>query len=421
MSVTAAPATLIMRASLPLSTPYVAPNSEVEALAATTFAEVFNLDKVGIDDEFFELGGDSLLAEVLSLALSERTNVPLQPSAFVEAASPREIARLFNGTEVAPGWLDIARYANSSWAKEPILQAWRTVLRHLPDVAPTPFTDDRDKDVQVVPAGATARPGGAPIIFVFCGHGQRFAIPLNMLHRWLGALGAHVVYLRDFRKVFYLSGVTSLGTDYASTIDGFRRIARDLGASTIHTMGNSGGVLGAVQMGLDLGAQSVLCLAGNLGLIPRLRRRVADEFPNSKSFDPAMLDLRYRYESSSVYPRIRLIYGDGHKLDRSEAARFKGLEGVELLPLVGWKEHLVIDDLIGKNEFVPTLEWMLNAKAVSRGEGAPTPLGKAGPLPVSSKTRQVFRAMRRDWRRDRLTSRLKALLGIKTKHKINMK
>ena len=81
MSVTAAPATLIMRASLPLSTPYVAPNSEVEALAATTFAEVFNLDKVGIDDEFFELGGDSLLAEVLSLALSERTNVPLQPSA----------------------------------------------------------------------------------------------------------------------------------------------------------------------------------------------------------------------------------------------------------------------------------------------------------------------------------------------------
>jgi hypothetical protein len=221
--------------------------------------------------------------------------------------------------------------------------------------------------------------------------------------------------------LFFLSGVTSLGADYASTIDGLRRIARDLGASTIHTMGNSGGGLGAVQMGLDLGAQSVLCLAGNMGLVPRLRRRVADEFPKSKSFEPAMLDPRYRYESSSVYPRIRLIYGDAHKVDRSEAARFKGLEGVELLPLPGWKEHLVIDDLIGKNEFVPTLEWMLAAKAVSRGEGAPTPLGKAGPLPVSSKTRKVFRATRRDWRRDRLTIRLKALLGIKTKHKIILK
>ena len=90
MSVTSAPASLIMRVSLPLSKPYVPPNNELEALAATTFAEVFNLDKVGIDDEFFELGGDSLLAEVLSLALSERTSVPLQPSAFVESASSTE-------------------------------------------------------------------------------------------------------------------------------------------------------------------------------------------------------------------------------------------------------------------------------------------------------------------------------------------
>ena len=47
MSVTSAPASLIMRVSLPLSKPYVPPNNELEALAATTFAEVFNLDKVG--------------------------------------------------------------------------------------------------------------------------------------------------------------------------------------------------------------------------------------------------------------------------------------------------------------------------------------------------------------------------------------
>lgn len=404
-----------MRASLPLSKPYVAPNNEIEALAATTFAEVFNLDKVGIDDEFFELGGDSLLAEVLSLALSERTSVPLQPSAFVESASPREVARLFNGAEVAPGWLDIARYANSSWAQAPILQAWRTVLRHLPATPSTPFTDDREKDMQVVPAGGRAREGGAPIIFVFCGHGQRFAIPLNMIHRWMGALGAHVVYLRDFRKLFYLSGVASLGKNYAATIDGFRKLIRDLGASTVHTMGNSGGVFGAVQMGLDLGAQSVLCLAGNTGLIPELRSRVAAEMPKSGTFDPAMLDLRYRYESSAIYPRIRHIYGDAHEIDRVEAERFKGLEGVELVPLVGWKEHLVIDSLIGNDEFVPTLAWMLAAKAVTRGNAAETKIGRAGPLPVSPKTQEIFRGVRSEWRRARLLAWLKRPFGKKRK------
>ena len=172
-------------------------------------------------------------------------------------------------------------------------------------------------------------------------------------------------------------------------------------------MGNSGGVFGAVQVGLDLGAQSVLCLAGNTGLTPRLRSRVAAELPKSETFDPALLDLRYRYKSSTAYPRMRHIYGDAHKVDRVEAERFKGLEGVELLPLAGWTEHLVIDALIGKDEFVPTLEWMLGAKAVVRGDAAEPKIGQAGPLPVSAKTEQVFRAVRREWWRARLLAWLK--------------
>jgi acyl carrier protein len=97
-----APATLIMRVSLPLSKPYVAPNNEIEALAATTFAEVFNLDKVGIDDEFFELGGDSLLAEVLSLALSERLGSTIRPSSLVEWGSPRQIVSLVEAKSARP-------------------------------------------------------------------------------------------------------------------------------------------------------------------------------------------------------------------------------------------------------------------------------------------------------------------------------
>ena len=102
MSVTNAPATLIMRASLPLSKPYVGPNNELEALAATTFAEVFNLDKVGIDDEFFELGGDFLFAEVLSVALSKRLGMELQPSLLVEFGSPRQFVSHLNSKSAQP-------------------------------------------------------------------------------------------------------------------------------------------------------------------------------------------------------------------------------------------------------------------------------------------------------------------------------
>ena len=409
MSVMSAPASLIMRASLPLSKPYVPPNNELEALAAATFAEVFNLDKVGIDDEFFELGGDSLLAEVLSLALSERTSVPLQPSAFVDSASPREIAVLFNGTEVGTGWLDIARYANSQWAKAPILQAWRTVLRHLPEAPADGFADDRSKDLQVAPA---SKPGGkAPCVFVFCGHGQRFSLPLNIIHRWLASLGAHIVYLRDFRKLFYLSGISSLGSDYATSIKELRKLSDDLGASSIHCLGNSAGVFGAMQMGLDLEAQSVLCLAGTTGFTSRKRgsafRRVATDLPRWSGFDPAMLDLRYRYESSAAYPRVRHVYGAAHEVDREEAERLAGLEGVELEPLPDWTEHLVIDALIELEEFVPALRWMFGVEAVSRSAApSPTPIGKAGPLPVASATEKRFRTVRKSWRQLRLLSLL---------------
>ena len=75
-------------------TSYVAPDHELETLIATIFAEVFGLDHVHADDDFFELGGDSLLAEVFSTLVSERTGYPFQLSSLLEYGSPTRIATL---------------------------------------------------------------------------------------------------------------------------------------------------------------------------------------------------------------------------------------------------------------------------------------------------------------------------------------
>ena len=91
----------VTRESLKLSTPYEVPDGALELNIAQAFAQVLNLEKVGANDDFFDLGGDSLLAEILSLAISERTGSAFQLSALLEYGSPRKIAALLEGTSDA--------------------------------------------------------------------------------------------------------------------------------------------------------------------------------------------------------------------------------------------------------------------------------------------------------------------------------
>jgi acyl carrier protein len=47
--------------SLQLETTYVAPQTELEQIIATVWQQVLHLEKVGVEDSFFDLGGHSLL------------------------------------------------------------------------------------------------------------------------------------------------------------------------------------------------------------------------------------------------------------------------------------------------------------------------------------------------------------------------
>ena len=100
---------MITRDSLNLQTPFEPPANELEDVVAGAFAEVFKLDRVGANDEFFDVGGDSLLGEVLSGLISERTGSDFQISALIEHGSPRRIAKLLGGKPNEPGASKTAR------------------------------------------------------------------------------------------------------------------------------------------------------------------------------------------------------------------------------------------------------------------------------------------------------------------------
>ena len=56
-----------------LATPFVAPRNEIEQQIADLWATLLGLDEIGVDDNFFDLGGDSLNAVRMLLTLEAKT------------------------------------------------------------------------------------------------------------------------------------------------------------------------------------------------------------------------------------------------------------------------------------------------------------------------------------------------------------
>lgn len=78
-----------------LEQPYVAPETATENLLADIWAEVLRLDRVGAQDNFFDLGGDSLLAAQVISRVRKTHDVPLPLRSFFERPVLAELARCF--------------------------------------------------------------------------------------------------------------------------------------------------------------------------------------------------------------------------------------------------------------------------------------------------------------------------------------
>jgi SAM-dependent methyltransferase/NAD(P)-dependent dehydrogenase (short-subunit alcohol dehydrogenase family)/acyl carrier protein len=76
-----------------LDTPFVAPRDDLEEAIAAIWRELFSLDRVGVQDSFFALGGDSLLAIQLGTRLRERLEVDLPINELFEQPTVESVAK----------------------------------------------------------------------------------------------------------------------------------------------------------------------------------------------------------------------------------------------------------------------------------------------------------------------------------------
>jgi len=69
------------------------PATAIEEVLCGLFAEILNLDRVGVEDSFFELGGDSIMSMRL-VSKARRAGVVITPRQVFEQRTPAELARV---------------------------------------------------------------------------------------------------------------------------------------------------------------------------------------------------------------------------------------------------------------------------------------------------------------------------------------
>jgi acyl carrier protein len=84
-----------------LVTAFVAPRSPVESRIAEIWREVLRVERLGVDDVFLDLGGNSLLAIQIISRVNQAFDVDLPLRSAFEAATIASLARLVEDTLLA--------------------------------------------------------------------------------------------------------------------------------------------------------------------------------------------------------------------------------------------------------------------------------------------------------------------------------
>jgi acyl-CoA synthetase (AMP-forming)/AMP-acid ligase II len=121
---------LASRSTVP---PFMAPRNRLEEILAGIWADVLHTEQVGIHDNFFALGGDSLLATHVLARIHNRMHVEVEMSQIFEAPTVAELAHHLDTLIKASGLRQspaIVRVSRNGEVPASIAQEWLWNLQH---------------------------------------------------------------------------------------------------------------------------------------------------------------------------------------------------------------------------------------------------------------------------------------------------
>jgi acyl carrier protein len=83
---------LVRREQLPLPRPYLAPRTPTEQQLAEIWRTALSMDRVGVEDRYHDLGGDSFLATAIFRMMEETFRVVIPMSILANAPTIAELA-----------------------------------------------------------------------------------------------------------------------------------------------------------------------------------------------------------------------------------------------------------------------------------------------------------------------------------------
>jgi tetratricopeptide (TPR) repeat protein len=283
--------------------------------------------------------------------------------------------------------------ALARWPRDPRLRAFALItglrsVREIPEGSVGATSDiDVQREGQIRRLARDAPPDGAlrrPLIIednmrevvvvrsersqlgalVFTDLTDSLSVPLAIFDRYLAALGVNAIYLRDFRRSFYLRGIASLGASYDGTVAELRKLCGEIGVQRLICIGAATGGFAAIRYGVDLGAERVLSFSAHTHSPDRdidkmdrgvalIRRRLA------VSVTEPELDLASFLTPPRASTRIELFYPKDAPRDSEQANRLAGIDGVTLQPVAGCADPELIRWLALQQDMTALLAWYL--------------------------------------------------------------